>query len=331
MISKEKQREYVRKYRKNNIEKVRKSNREYKRECRKDPKFREKEKKIGKKSYIKNRDKILKEHRDYYQKNKEKRLRYNHLYYQDHREEILEKCKEYAKNHLEEKKEYQKRYRQDHKEKKSKDNKEWHLKNPDYRQNYNHKYYQKNIENILKQKKEYYHQPEILEYTLNKKKEYRARPEIKTRTKERYNREKQKENELRTKLGLPLIKNESDLISIQQEKLYQLFKLFLPHYTITQNKRFDWLKKQHLDIYICDINIAIEYDGQYHFIAIFRGRLIKNIKLRDQKKDRLCQENGVKLFRWHYSIKVNEDSVKEFIEKNINPIILSQEIKLEVK
>ena len=61
----------------------------------------------------------------------------------------------------------------------------------------------------------------------------------------------------------------------------------------------DILGKQSLDIFIPSLNIAIEYQGEQHFIAIdhFGGTegLIKTIE-RDKRKFDICNKNNIKLY-----------------------------------
>lgn len=76
-----------------------------------------------------------------------------------------------------------------------------------------------------------------------------------------------------------------DLSSSFPEKAiaYYLSKKF----NIEENKKFDWLGNSELDIYINDLKIGIEYDGQvWH----------TNIK-NDLKKDNLCKQHGISLVR----------------------------------
>ena len=68
-------------------------------------------------------------------------------------------------------------------------------------------------------------------------------------------------------------------------------------------KNFIWLKKQSLDIYLPNYNIAIECQGTQHFEPVdFGGNgieealiLFEKNKERDRRKKRLCQENNVTL------------------------------------
>lgn len=83
------------------------------------------------------------------------------------------------------------------------------------------------------------------------------------------------------------------------EKLTSIFK----NECFSWEYRAKWLGKQRIDICIEKYKIAIEYDGQQHFYPInhFGGEdgFAKRVKY-DALKEKLCEENGFKLFRIKY-------------------------------
>ena len=59
-----------------------------------------------------------------------------------------------------------------------------------------------------------------------------------------------------------------------------------------------WLGKQHIDIFLPEYNIAVEYQGAQHFEAIeyFGGdKGFQDTVKRDKKKQRLCEQNDCEL------------------------------------
>lgn len=98
--------------------------------------------------------------------------------------------------------------------------------------------------------------------------------------------------------GCPKCRLKNQLILF--EKLKSIFKneSFLWEY------RAKWLGRLRIDICIEKHKIAVEYDGQQHFYPInhFGGidKFKKNIQ-NDALKERLCEENGFKLFRIKYN------------------------------
>jgi hypothetical protein len=103
------------------------------------------------------------------------------------------------------------------------------------------------------------------------------------------------ENEIRTELGLPKIGEGW----ISETKLFYLIKERFKNFRVIQHGKPKWLGKQHLDIYLPDLNVGIEYQGEQHSISveIFGGETgLKNSKERDTRKKNVCQENQLKLF-----------------------------------
>jgi len=103
------------------------------------------------------------------------------------------------------------------------------------------------------------------------------------------------ENEIRVELGLPKIGEGW----VSETKLFYLIKERFFGHRVIQHGKPRWLGKQHLDIYLPEFNIGIEYQGEQHTISveIFGGSEgLKNNIQRDLKKKKLCQENGLKLY-----------------------------------
>jgi hypothetical protein len=87
----------------------------------------------------------------------------------------------------------------------------------------------------------------------------------------------------------------------------------------------DWLKPQHLDIFIPSINLAIEYQGKQHYeeIKYFGGeKAYTENKKRDIKKKNKCKKHNIRLIYWKYDEKIDE----EILDKKINAINLNNKI-----
>lgn len=88
-------------------------------------------------------------------------------------------------------------------------------------------------------------------------------------------------------------------------------------------KELQWLGRQMLDFYIPDLNIAIECQGVQHFkpIEYFGGeKEFGKIVERDQRKARLCEEEGVRLFYIRYDEDVEEVLTNILTETGIIPV-----------
>ena len=84
--------------------------------------------------------------------------------------------------------------------------------------------------------------------------------------------------------------------SVLESQLIDLFNSKEIKYNHQQ--RFEWLGKQSLDFYLPDYNVAIECQGCQHFqpVDYFGGdKEFQATIERDQRKKKLCLENGVKL------------------------------------
>lgn len=102
-------------------------------------------------------------------------------------------------------------------------------------------------------------------------------------------------NDVRLEKGLPKIGEGW----ISETLLYYAVKEAIPEYEVKHHGNLKWLGLQHLDIYIPNLNIGIEYQGKQHRepVEFFGGvkAFEKNIE-RDKRKKRLCSENNLKLF-----------------------------------
>jgi hypothetical protein len=105
---------------------------------------------------------------------------------------------------------------------------------------------------------------------------------------------------------------------ISETELYYKIANAFPDFVVKQHGSPKWLGKQHLDIYFPDLNIAIEYQGAQHYIAVdfFGGgeALVKNLE-RDARKKQLCSKNDC-----HFII-VDEGYEFEVVRKNIQQAI----------
>ena len=80
-----------------------------------------------------------------------------------------------------------------------------------------------------------------------------------------------------------------------------------------QEYKTEWLGLQTLDFYLPKYNIAIECQGKQHFgLGGWISNEFEAIKERDERKRKLCKENGIKLLYYSnlgikYPYKVYED------------------------
>ena len=109
--------------------------------------------------------------------------------------------------------------------------------------------------------------------------------------------------------------------SIMELKCIEYFKKTSIQYYYEQ--KFDWLKYKgnlRLDFYLPDYNIAIECQGEQHFLPRegFGGeKEFKQIQIRDKIKNKLCKENNLPLEYIIYNENVNK-KLEEIIKKYKN-------------
>lgn len=97
-------------------------------------------------------------------------------------------------------------------------------------------------------------------------------------------------------------------------------RVFLDEHNIKfeEQKKFDWLGRQSLDFYLPELNTAIECQGEQHFKPTRRMGGVKKYKViqeRDQRKAKLCQENGVQIL-YYTNIHLNKDPYSIFRDKD---------------
>jgi len=87
-----------------------------------------------------------------------------------------------------------------------------------------------------------------------------------------------------------------------------------------------WLQGLELDAYCKDLNLAVEYNGKYHYEKVFafqNDESLENIKERDSRKRRLCKAQGVTL--------VVIDEVSPFDVQRLYDVIKKELIKNNIK
>jgi very-short-patch-repair endonuclease len=80
-----------------------------------------------------------------------------------------------------------------------------------------------------------------------------------------------------------------------------------------KNKKF--CRKLPFDFYMPSQNIAIEYDGQQHFVPVWGEESFKNMQRTDKIKNQYCKKNGIKLIRIPYTMKKEE--IEPYILKEL--------------
>lgn len=121
------------------------------------------------------------------------------------------------------------------------------------------------------------------------------------------------ENKVRDILGVPRIGEGW----ISETQLFNLVRMLFTDYEILREARTDWLGNQRLDIFIPNLSLAIEYQGEQHFKPVerFGGQAaFQEGQQRDKRKRQLCKENGVDLVYFTHA----ENLSVEWVEKKLS-------------
>jgi hypothetical protein len=114
------------------------------------------------------------------------------------------------------------------------------------------------------------------------------------------------ENLLRENHGLPRIGEGW----VSETQLYYLVKDRFPD--AQQHSSPDWLKPQHLDVFVPSRHIAFEYQGRQHFepVEFFGGiEAFERTRKRDERKREKCELSGVWLICWRYDEPIHSETL----------------------
>lgn len=112
------------------------------------------------------------------------------------------------------------------------------------------------------------------------------------------------ENELRVELGYTLVGG-----LINETILYNRVKETFTDFTVLSQYSPQWLRPQRFDIYIKEMDIAIEYNGLQHYepVEYFGGQDgFKKTVDRDKKKRAKCKKNKCELLEIKYDQDIDE-------------------------
>lgn len=122
------------------------------------------------------------------------------------------------------------------------------------------------------------------------------------------------ENSVRDDMGVPRIGEGW----VEETMLFYRVKESFPRLKPVQHGHPVWLGQQHLDVWIPSLNLGIEFHGEQHFkpVAYFGGEdAFLAGQERDQRKERLCRENGCHLIAITHGY--DWDAVRSQIEQRM--------------
>jgi len=116
------------------------------------------------------------------------------------------------------------------------------------------------------------------------------------------------ENLLRYKHGIPRIGEGW----VSEMELYDLIKTVFPE--VQHHATPEWLKPQHLDVFVPSRKLAFEYQGKQHLepVYFFGGQeSFENTDNRDRLKAQKCKAKGVILIQWLYAEPIDKATLME--------------------
>ena len=122
------------------------------------------------------------------------------------------------------------------------------------------------------------------------------------------------ENRVRAAFNLPAYGHGSQ----GELELYLLVKSMFPGQQIFRNLHPAWLDGLELDVYLPEISLAFEFQGQQHFQPVEHWggeEALKKIRLRDHKKRELCKTHKVNLVHINHNDPLDREFIRYKVEK----------------
>lgn len=105
---------------------------------------------------------------------------------------------------------------------------------------------------------------------------------------------------------------------INETLVFNYISILFPTYTVEREASPSWISQQRLDVYIPELQLAIEYQGEQHYKAVelFGGKEgLKKTKERDQDKLSKCRSNNIDLVYFSYKDNLSENLVASRLKK----------------
>lgn len=126
--------------------------------------------------------------------------------------------------------------------------------------------------------------------------------------------EREAENQIRELKGVAKIGDKW----VNETILFNYIKILFSNYSVEREASPKWIDRQRLDIFIPELGLAIEYQGEQHFkaVPIFGGKegLLK-AKERDKLKLEKCKKNKIDLVYFTYKENLSEKLVVRKLKK----------------
>lgn len=114
---------------------------------------------------------------------------------------------------------------------------------------------------------------------------------------------------------------------VSETLLYHVVCRLLEGHLILRHHRPDWLEGLELDIFVPDLALAIEYQGQQHFhpVEAWGGKAgLLGLQARDARKRELCRANSVALVEVDYTEPLTEEHIRGRLYKAVPGVVLAR-------
>lgn len=105
---------------------------------------------------------------------------------------------------------------------------------------------------------------------------------------------------------------------VSETTVLNIVRSIFPNKEVIHHYRVDWLDRLEIDIFVPHLSLAIEYQGQQHYVAVaaWGGEEgLKNTQERDKKKERLCRDNNVTLIYVNFTDPLTKDFIYSLFVK----------------
>lgn len=105
---------------------------------------------------------------------------------------------------------------------------------------------------------------------------------------------------------------------VSETTVLNIVRSIFPDKEVIHHYRADWLDRLEIDIFVPDLSLAIEYQGQQHFVAVDAwggDEGLKRTQERDKKKEGLCRDNNVTLAYVNFTDPLTKDFIYSLFVK----------------
>ena len=107
--------------------------------------------------------------------------------------------------------------------------------------------------------------------------------------------------------------------NVSELLMTKIIEQIYPGKEIIKHHRPKWLQGLELDVFVPQLSLGFEYQGQQHFFPIkaWGGKLaLQKVQERDQRKRIICKSNNIELIEIDYSEPLEIEYIKDKIKKH---------------